>query len=83
MVRIILSFLFLLIPVFAHANNSYPPPREEVQCFDGGTIQEVQTKMNSFLQQMIFYSKTVSAPALLLKHSGVENPYVLCVTIYY
>lgn len=56
---------------------------EEVRCVEGGTVNELQIKMNRAIQELSPWTSSISAPSLLLKHSGLANPYVMCVTAKY
>lgn len=56
---------------------------KEVKCVEGATVQALQDQINLVIAQLDPYKAGVSAPALVLKHPSLANPYVMCVTVTY
>ncbi|OGQ33647.1 MAG: hypothetical protein A3F16_06355 [Deltaproteobacteria bacterium RIFCSPHIGHO2_12_FULL_43_9] len=81
---IFLSFAMILTIFSFHAiANSQNNVAQEIRCVDGATVPELQNKINLIIQELSPYTGSISAPSLMLKHSGVANPYVMCITAYY
>lgn len=77
-----LVYLFFPILISIFSTHAFAVG-EEIKCLDGPTVPELQVRVNQLIQQLAPYTSSISAPALMLKHSGVANPYVMCVTVTY
>ncbi|MFC2075233.1 hypothetical protein ACFLRA_03070, partial [Bdellovibrionota bacterium] len=53
--------------------------KSEVKCVDGHTVADAEKNINELITNLP-WGPSVSAPGMTLKHSGLEKPYVICVT---